>query len=52
MVSLRCKIGVKEELKKPGINICHSLPGMVEKPEDIPEQQRELLKVNLGKSGP
>lgn len=51
MVSLRCKMMVKEELKKLGLRYVVVDLGMVEILEDISEEQRELLKVNLLKSG-
>ncbi|MFD0862969.1 helix-turn-helix domain-containing protein [Sungkyunkwania multivorans] len=51
MVSQRCKILVKEELKK--LNIDHTALdlGMVEIPEEIPTGKRTLLGKNLFKSG-
>lgn len=51
MVSLRCKMMVKEELKKLGLKYVIVDLGMVEMLEDISPQQREQLKVNLSKSG-
>lgn len=51
MVSLRCKMMVKEELKKLGLNYVIVDLGMVEMLEDISEMQREELKNNLLKSG-
>lgn len=51
MVSLRCKMMVKEELKKLGLNYVIVDLGMVEILEDITEVQREELKNNLLKSG-
>jgi len=51
MVSLRCKMMVKEELKKLGIKYVIVDLGMVEILEDISKKQREQLKVNLLKSG-
>ncbi|MBL7884562.1 MAG: helix-turn-helix transcriptional regulator [Bacteroidia bacterium] len=51
MVSLRCKMMVKEELKKLGLNYVVVDLGMVEILEDITEEQRILLKINLLKSG-
>lgn len=51
MVSLRCKMMVKEELKKLGLNYVVIDLGMVEMLEDISMEQREILKVNLLKSG-
>lgn len=51
MVSLRCKMMVKEELKKLGINYVVVDLGQVEILEDITEEQREQLSKNLMKSG-
>ena len=51
MVSLRCKMMVKEELKKLGINYVVVDLGQVEILEDIAEEQREQLSKNLMKSG-
>ena len=51
MVSLRCKMVVKEELKKLGLRYVVVELGMVEISGDISEQQRQLLKRNLLKSG-
>ena len=51
MVSLRCKMLVKEELKKLGIKYVAVELGMVEILEDLTQEQREQLKVNLHKSG-
>lgn len=51
MVSLRCKMMVKEELKKLGIHFVVVDLGMVEILEDITARQRELLAKNLQKSG-
>jgi len=51
MVSLRCKMVVKEELKKLGLRYVVVELGMVEIPEDITQQQRDELKKNLHKSG-
>ena len=51
MVSLRCKMVVKEELKKLGIKYIVVELGMVETLEDITPEQREQLKTNLLKSG-
>jgi len=51
MVSLRCKMMVKEELKKLGLHYVIVELGVVEILEDItPEQFLELSK-NLAKSG-
>ncbi len=51
MVSLRCKMMVKQELKKLGINYVVIDLGQVEILEDITEEQREQLSKNLMKSG-
>jgi AraC-like DNA-binding protein len=51
MVSLRCKLMVKEELKKLGLKYVVLDLGMVEILEDITLEQREQLKKNLLKSG-
>ena len=51
MVSHRCKMMVKEELKKLGIWYVVVDLGVVEILEDINEEQHDLLKVNLLKSG-
>ena len=51
MVSLRCKMMVKEELKKLGINYAVVDLGMVEILEDITEKQRRQLGINLLRSG-
>ena len=51
MVSLRCKIMVKEELKKLGIKFVAVELGMAETVEKITLEQREQLSKNLLKSG-
>lgn len=51
MVSLRCKMLVKEELRKLGLQYVVVDLGTVEILEDITQQQREQLRVNLLKSG-
>jgi AraC-like DNA-binding protein len=51
MVSLRCKMMVKEELKKLGLHFVIVDLGMVEILEDISLVQRAQLKINLKKSG-
>lgn len=51
MVSLRCKMLVKEELDKLGIRYASVELGMVEMPEDITKEQREQLSVILLRSG-
>ncbi|WP_445665525.1 helix-turn-helix domain-containing protein [Fodinibius sp. AD559] len=51
MVSLRCKMLVKEELNKLGIDCVSVDLGMVEIEEDITEEQLETLGKNLEKAG-
>ena len=51
MVSLRCKMMVKEELKKLGLKYVVVDLGMVEILEDITKTQREKFRRNLLKSG-
>lgn len=51
MVSLRCKMVVKEELNKLGIPYVQIELGLVEINKDITWGQREQLKINLSKSG-
>lgn len=51
MVSLRCKMMVKEELKKLGIQYISVDLGDVVIMEDINEEQRNQLKIALLKSG-
>ena len=51
MVSLRCKMLVKEELKKLGLRYVVLDLGMVELLEDISQVQHDQLKVNLLRSG-
>lgn len=51
MVSLRCKMLVKEELKKLGLNSVNVDLGMVEILETITPEQHEMLKRNLLRSG-
>lgn len=51
MVSLRCKMLVKEELKKLGLSYMIVDLGMVEMLEDISEEQRKQLAENLLRSG-
>ena len=51
MVSLRCKMMVKEELKKLGLRFVIVDLGIVEILEDITPQQRAQLSRNLLKSG-
>lgn len=51
MVSLRCKMMVKEELKKLGLRYVVVDLGVVEIMEDITQEQHDLLKKNLLRSG-
>ena len=51
MVSLRCKLLVKEELHNLGLHYGTIDLGMVEIPDGISEQQREQLKTSLLRSG-
>ena len=51
MVSLRCKMMVKEELKKIGLHYVIVNVGVVEIFEDISAEQFEQLKHNLAASG-
>jgi len=51
MVSLRCKMLVKQELARVGLHYVMLDLGMVEILEDITEAQRIQLKENLKKSG-
>lgn len=51
MVSLRCKMLVKDELKKLGINCVSVDLGMVEIQGDITDEQLETFAKNLKKSG-
>lgn len=51
MVSLRCKMMVKEELKKLGLHFVIVDLGVVEILEDITPEQFRLLKKNLAHSG-
>ena len=51
MVSLRCKMMVKEELKKLGLRYVSVDLGIVEILEDITQEQRDQLKHNLVRSG-
>lgn len=51
MVSLRCKMMVKEELKKLGLRYVTVDLGIVEILEDITQEQRNELKKNLLRSG-
>lgn len=51
MVSIRCKMLVKEELKKLGLHYAAVDLGEVEIMENITEQEREQIKIALLKSG-
>jgi AraC-like DNA-binding protein len=51
MVSLRCKMMVKEELKKLGLHYVVIDLGVVEILEEMTDEQRRQLKENLLKSG-
>lgn len=51
MVSHRCKMLVKKELKKLGLSCVVVDLGIVEICEDITSEQHDQLKVNLNKSG-
>ena len=51
MVSLRCKMIVKEELKKLGLHETALDLGLVEIQEDITNEMRQLLRENLKHSG-
>lgn len=51
MVSLRCKMLVKQELKNLGLHYVFVDLGVVEILEDITQEKRDLLKENLLKSG-
>lgn len=51
MVSLRCKMMVKEELAKLGLHLVIIELGMVEILETISARQKALLKINLQRSG-
>lgn len=51
MVSNRCKMAVKEELKKLGLHFMVVDLGEVDIMENISEEQREQLKIGLVKSG-
>lgn len=51
MVSIRCKMMVKEELKKLGLHYITVELGEVDIMEEISKQQREQFKIALFKSG-
>lgn len=51
MVSLRCKLMVKQELEKLGVNHISIELGMIETKEEITDEQIQKLKENLAMSG-
>jgi len=51
MVSLRCKMMVKEELKKLDLHYIVVELGTVEIMEELTDQMREVLRKNLAQSG-
>jgi len=51
MVSNRCKMAVKEELKKLGLHFIMEDLGEADVMENITSEQREQLKIGLQKSG-
>jgi len=51
MVSLRCKMFVKDELKKLGLNSATVDLGMIDVHGDVTEQQLETLREGLEKGG-
>jgi len=51
MVSLRCKMFVKEELEKLGLNYVSVELGLVEVQDDITEEQKETFAKNLKEGG-
>lgn len=51
MVSLRCKMFVREELKKLGVHYVSVDLGIVEVQDDITDEQLELFAKNLKKGG-
>lgn len=51
MVSLRCKLMVKEELKKLGLTCINAELGMVDVLEELNDKQLGLFKKNLLQSG-
>lgn len=51
MVSLRCKMIVKEELKKMGLHYVFVDLGRIQILEDISKEQRKVLKVSLLMNG-
>jgi AraC-like DNA-binding protein len=51
MVSIRCKMVVKEELNKLGIETVHVDLGLADIEEDLTQPKRDQLKIALLKSG-
>lgn len=51
MVSLRCKLKVQDELASMGITAININLGVVDLLEDLPDEHRQVLRVNLLKSG-
>ncbi len=51
MVSMRCKMAVKEELKKLGLHFVIVDMGVVDVMESISPEQREQLRIALANSG-
>jgi AraC-like DNA-binding protein len=51
MVSNRCKLAVKDELRKLGLHFIVVDLGEVEIMEDITSEERELLRIALSRSG-
>lgn len=51
MVSLRCKLVVKQEFENLGITYTFVDLGFADIPEEITDHQREQLKINLLRSG-
>lgn len=51
MVSNHCKLAVKDELKKLGLHFIVVDLGEIEIMEDLTSEQRDQLKIGLGKSG-
>ena len=51
MVSVRCKMALKEELKKLGLHFIMADMGVVDILENITKEQREQIRIGLFKSG-
>lgn len=51
MVSMRCKMAVKEELKKLGLHFIFADMGVVDIMENITNAQREEIRITMLKSG-